>query len=340
MGFNAQSGHIGIKTQAAKGAYLSPGGTAPNQGVFMYFRSGGLGGNRELMIPDPEIGGNRDVPDANLGPIAYSGDLDFYARMESLATLLRAALGTSSTAGSAVLGYTHTITPADTLPWLSIEEKLGNGYEAFRYTDAKVNTLHLEADANGYLMGTAGLIALTQGLEASPTAIGVQRRDTSGLIVGSSCFVRWNGVALPAKSFSFDINNNIEDDDFRLGSLYLGDLVEKRREITMGVTIRPNDEDLWKTAMWGGPSATTPSGQSFKDDVEIEITSYEDVAGANPGVKYSLTINIPSAVIAPFNVSPSGDDVIEHDIEIRALRPNPATPILTADIVNSYATIA
>lgn len=340
MGFNAQAGHFGIKTQAAKGAYLNPGAVAPNDGVFLYLRSGGLGGNRELMIPDPEIGGNRDLPDANLGAISYSGELDFYARMESLATLLRGALGASSTAGALATGYTHTITPADTLPWLSIQEKIGNGYEAFRYTDAKVNTLHLEADANGYLMGSAGLIALTQALEGSPTASGSQRRDTSALLVGSSVVVRWNGVALPAKSFSLDINNNIEDDDFRLGSFYLGDLVEKRREVTMGVTIRPSDSALWRTAMWGGPVATSPSGLSHKDDVEIEITSYEDVAGATAGVKYSLIVTVPSAVIAPFNLSPSGDDVLEHDIEIRALRPDPNVDLMTVDLLNSYATIA
>lgn len=341
MGFNAQTGHIGIKTQAAKGAFLDPGAVAPNQGVFMFIRSGGLGGNRELMIPDPEIGASRDVADANLGPISYSGDLDFYARMESLATLLQGALGSSVDSGSAGAGYLHTIAASDAaLKWLSIEEKISTGYEAFKYTDAKVNTLHIEADANGYLMGSVGLVALTQQLLAVPTVVGSQRRDTSGLIVGSSVTVAWNGATLPAKSFSLDINNNIEDDDFRLGSLFLGDADEKRREVTMGVTIRPTDASLWKTAMWGGPAATSPSGSALKDDVVITVTSYEDIAGATPGVKYSLVVTVPSAALVPFNLSPSGDDNLEHDIEIRALRPNPATPILTAAIRNSYATVA
>ena len=108
----------------------------------------------------------------------------------------------------------------------------------------------------------------------------------------------------------------------------------------MGVTIRPNDALLWRTAMWGGPAATAPLGQSFKDDVEIEITSYEDIPGATAGVKYNTTITVPQAIIAPFSLDPSGDDVLEHDIEIRAVRPNLATPILTAEVLNSYATVA
>ena len=107
----------------------------------------------------------------------------------------------------------------------------------------------------------------------------------------------------------------------------------------MGVTIRPNDAALWKTAMWGSPSATGPLGQSFKDDVVIDIDAYEDIPGATAGIKYNITITIPTAIIAPFSLDPSGDDVIEHDIEIRAVRPNLATPILTATVLNSYATV-
>lgn len=340
MGFLSQAGHVGLKTQTAKGAFLDPGAVAPDQGVFMFIRSGALGGNRELMIPDPEIGGTRDIPDAQLGPISYSGEYDFYARMESLATLMAGVLGNVASAGAANTGFTHTITPADTIPWLSVEEKIANGYEAFEYTDAKVNTFHLEADANGYLTGTAGLIALTQALEASPTAVGDQRIDSSPLLVGTNIVVNWGGVQLPAKSFSLDINNNIEDDDFRLGSLFLGNLVEKRREVTMGVTIRPEDSDLWRSAMWGGPTAVEPLGQSFKDDAEIVITTYEDIAGADAGTKYEMTVTVPSAIIEPFNLEPSGDDVVEHDLSIRAVRPLLTSEVMTTEIINSFETVA
>lgn len=341
MGFSSQAGVVGFKTQDVKGTYKDPGAVAPDQGVFMRIRSGALGGNRELMIPDPEIGGNRDIPDAQLGPINFTGEYDFYGRMESLASLLYGVLGTKAApTGTTATGFTHAITPVDgaSLPWFSVEETIAGSYEKFKYTDVKINTFHLEADANGYLMGTAGMIGLKQELLGVATA--TPRWDTSPLVVGTNILVKWNGVNLPAKSFSLDVNNNIEDDDFRLGSLFLGDAVEKRREITMGVTIRPNDSALWRTAMWGGPAATVPGGQSFKDDVQIVILTYEDIPGANAGVKYSLTIDVPSAAIQPFSVDPSGDDVLEHDLEIQALRPNPATPILTATIKNSYATVA
>ena len=49
---------------------------------------------------------------------------------------------------------------------------------------------------------------------------------------------------------------------------------------------------------------------------------------------------IPQAIINPFSLDPSGDDVLEHDIEIRAVRPDLGVPILTATVLNSYATVA
>lgn len=346
MGYLSQAGHIGIKTQTTKGVYASPAQATPGtpaaaDGIFLYHRSGSLGGNRELMIPDPEIGGNRDVSDAQLGPIAYSGEFEFYARMDALPTLLKAALGgqLATTGDGTATPYTHTAVPTDTsLPWISVEERIGDGYMTFQYTDCKVNTLHLEAEANGYLQGTIGLIGLTQATTTA-TPLNARDYDATPLIVGSNVCVRWGGVDLPAKSFSLDINNNIEDDDFRLCSMTLGDLVEKRREITMSATIRPEDSALWRTGMWGSPVATAPLGQSFKDDVEIEFESYEDIPGVTPAVKYNTLIPIPQAIIAPFNVDPSGDDVIEHDIEIRAVRPQAATPILTAVVKNGLSTI-
>jgi hypothetical protein len=348
MGFLAQAGHVGIKTQASKGTYASPAmaGASPaaGDGVYFYTRSGSLGGNRELLIPDPEIGGNRDVPDAQLGPIAFSGEFDFYARLEVLPTLLRAALGTGSTAGpTSTTAYTHTITPNDaSLPWMSVEERIADGYNAFKYTDAKVSSFHLEADANGYLMGTVGMVALTQELFGDTDGTPIEDRDydATPLIVGSNICVTFDGEDLPAKSFNLDIANNIEDDDFRLCSMTLGDLVEKRRETTMGVTIRPEDGILWRTAMWGSPVATQPLGQSYKAPMTVHVTSYEIIPGsAAPPVTYDMLITIPEGVIAPFNVTPSGDDVLEHDLEIRALRPDATEPLLEVTVRNGLSTI-
>jgi hypothetical protein len=436
MGFQSQSGQVGFGIQSVKG-------TAVAATRFIRLRGGSLGGQRELLIPDPEIGGNRDVPQAYLGPIAYAGSYDFYTRLQSMALLLKGALGTvssSNVAGSAevqtvtitgtptggtftltfrgqttsAIAYnatnatvqtavqalttigagnatvsggpgpgtpwvitfasalatgnqreftangalltggtspaiavtettpgasptgTHIITPIDgNQPWITVEERVGQTWESFKYTDAKITGLKFEADAAGYMGGSVDLIALSQ--LAGFTAQANPAWDVSPMITGNTITVSWNGVALPAKSFNFEISNGIEDNDFRLGSFTLGDAVEKRREFKMGVTIRPNDSLLWHEATNGGSALTTPrGGRASYGALTITASTFETTNGTTP---YSLSVTVPTAAMQPFKADPKGDDVIEHNIDFVLLRDDPLVPVCTFTIVDDLATV-
>lgn len=336
MGYSSQAGQVLFRTQATKGTFPSDLGTA---GVAMKLRGGSLGINRELLITDPEIGGGRDTADAYLGAASWSGDYEFYARMESVTTLLKACLG-SATSAAATGVNTHTITPSDsaTLPFLAVEERIGSGLETYNYTDAVVNTFHLESDANGYLQGTAGLIAAKQ--EAGKVATASPVWDNSPLIVGTNIAVTLGGVTLGAKSFAFDVTNNFEDDDFRLGSFFLGDLTAKGREVSGSFTVRPEDSSLWRRAAYGLASSTAVGGLTTKNQLVITCTTYEDIVGGTPATKASLTVTVPNIILEPYALEPSGDDVIESDISWRAVRPSPGTAIATVVVKNAKATIA
>lgn len=336
MGFSSQAGHLILKTQASAGV-LDPDLTT--SGVAMYLKSGSLGSSRELLIPDAEIGGGRDVPNAYLGASAWSGDYEFYARIDSLAILLKAALGIAAAPVTADGVTTHVITPSDSaqLPFLSIQERIGAGLECYNYVDCVVNTLHLEGEANGYLSGTVGIIAARQTAGISPATPAF---DTTPMYVGTNIACKYNSVTLPGKSFSLDINNNFEDDDFRLGSFFLGDLTPKRREITASFGIRESSSALWRQAVYGTSGATQVGGLVTKAPLEIDIASYENIPASSPLTPYKIGLEIPSYVLTPYALSVSGDDVIESDIEGQALRPNPATPILTATLETAKTTIA
>lgn len=338
MGFSSQAGYLLVRTYAGGDTFPADMASA---GVGYRLRSSGLGPNRELLIPDPEIGGNRDTADAYLGAVSFAGDLEFYARLGNIGTWLKAALGTAAAPVTATGVTTHTITPSDAaMPWLALEERIGSGWETFQYTDAVVNTLHLEAEANGYLMGTVGVIARKQTAGVTGTPSPETLVDTSPMVVGTNISITYNGVTLPAKSFSIDVNNNFEDDDFRLGSFYIGDLTPKSREITASVSIRPQDATLWRQAVYGTAAATVPGGLTTKQPLVITASTYEDIPNSEPLTKYSLSLTIPKAVLTPFAVEPSGDDIIEYDVEMRALRPDPATPIITAVVKTDEAAIA
>lgn len=336
MGYSSQSGQVLFATQAAAGVFPA---TFAADAVAMKIKGGSLGPNRELLVTDPEIGGGRDTADAYLGAVSWSGDYEFYARLESITTLLRGVLGGASSATATGVN-THTITPVDsaTLPFLAIEEKIGSGMETYNYTDAVVNTFHLEGDANGYLSGTVGLIARTQVAGKTPTASPVW--DNSPLIVGTNIQLTYGGVSLPAKSFAFDINNNFEDDDYRLGSFYIGDLTAKGREVSGSFAVRPENANLWRQAVYGTSAATTPGGIVTKNPLVITCTTYEDIAGSTPLTKSSIVITIPNIALEPYALEPSGDDIIENDISWRALRPSPGTPICTVVVKNAAVDIA
>lgn len=336
MGFSSQSGQVLFATQAAAGVFPA---TFADDALAMKLRGGALGPNRDLLVTDPEIGGGRDTVDAYLGAASWSGDYEFYARLEALPTLLQAVLGSSASATATGVN-THTITPLDsaTLPYLAIEEKIGSGLETYQYVDAVVNSFHLEAEANGYLMGTAGLIARQQSAGATPTASPTW--DDSPLIVGTNIALTYNGITLPAKSFSLDIANNFEDDDFRLGSFFIGDLTAKSREITGSFTVRPESSALWRQAVYGTAAATSVGGLTTKQALVITCSTYEDIVGSTPATKSSITITIPQVALEPYGLEPSGDDIIENDVSFRALRPVAATPICTVVVKNGKATVA
>jgi hypothetical protein len=336
MGFSSQAGQVVIRSQAVNGTYQADTGTA---GKGIKLRSGALAPSRTLMIPDPEIGGGRDISDAYLGGVSWSGDYEFYARLDSLTTLLKAGFGIASSApGVPVVGAnTHTITPSDTatLPFLSIEEGVGASLETYRYTDAIVNTLHFEAEASGYLIGSAGIIARTQSAGSARTASPVW--DNGPMLVGTNITVTYNAVSVGAKKFSFDLNNNVADDDYRLGSFFVGDLAPAGREVTAGFSIREQDSSLWRQAVYGTGAATTPGGITTKNQLVITCSTYEFVTGTTLG---SFSITIPKFALNPYSFGPSGSDIIESDVSGQALRPAAGTPICTVAVVNGSATIA
>lgn len=338
MGYGSQSGKVAIRTQATRGVPMTDIETA---GVALKLRSGSLAGNRELLIPDPEIGGGRDISDALLGPVSYSGDYEMYTRFSGIGTLLQAALGevdTVTTTGVSV----HTFTGSDAaqLPFLTVYEEISAGLERAQYTDAVCNTFHLEVEPNGFLMGTCGLIAVKQLLGVPALDLSDVYDDTT-LTVGTNVTVKYDGVNVKAKAFSLDVNNNFEDDDFRLGQFTLEDLTPKRREVTASMTLRHEDNLMMRQALNGASTATAPGGLTTKKELEIQIDTYQEIPGATPSTtKYSLNIKLHKALFEPFAFSPSGDDILENDITLQAVRPSLATSIMTAVLTNGTPALA
>lgn len=339
MGVSSQQGVFAFKTQVARG---TPAANLGTTGVAMYRTGGSMTANRELLIPDPEIGGGRDVPDALLGPISFSGDIEFYTRFTSIGVLLKAALGVpvseETDTDSGVFEHAFTPTDSTTLPFLTVYERIGANMERILYTDCVVNTLHLEADADGYLTGTAGLIG-ARGTYGTADEDVTSVLDETTITVGTNIRVLYDGADIKAKSFSIDINNNFEDDDFRLGSFYLEDLTPKRREVNGSMTLRHETKDLMRQALLGSSAATQAGGLTTKKPIKIEIDTYGEIPDSDPVTTFGLELEFEKTVFEPFGFEPSGDDILESDVTFQALRPSQATPVMSALLTNGTAAV-
>ena len=333
--YQSQLGQVGFIRQSAAGSAGTIATAAPTR--WMKLRSSTVGGDRSLMIPDPEIAGagGRDVPKSYLGPVTFTGEHAFYVRSESLPLAIYGALGGGGAAptGSGTAGYVHTFTPADTLQLFTVQEQIGNGFDTFQYVDTIYNTLHLECAADGYMMGTLGLIARTQTAGVSP---GTPAFDATPQYVGSNITVSLGGSQIPASAFAFDYNNNTENNHFVLGSLNYDVATPHRRDVTGSFTLRPTSNALFRQAMYGNSSATSPTGLPTVQNLTITATTYEIITGATSQV-YTTSITLPEVELVPFKPSASGDNVIEHSIDFRAVKVA-ASNIVTIAVTNGVST--
>ena len=333
-GFTAQSGNVIIASQPTQGT------TAPlltTAGVGLKILSGSIGPDRDPIMLEKEIGAGRDQSDVFLGPVKYSGEYSFYPRFNSLVTLLRAALGTANSVTTTGV-TTHTITPTDgQLPFLSVYEEWSSAFERFIYTDAVVNTFGISIDPTGIVQCTAGLIAISGASGAAdidPTSV----FDNTRTLPAVKASITLNGVDLKPRSFSLNVNNNVEDDDFRVGSLGLADVTAKGREVSGSVSLRHTNSSLFKRAVWGNSAATAPTGLTTQDQLVLTLTSYENIGATTE--PHSASFTIPKTVLNPFKMEMSGDDALDSDVDFTAIRPDTAVPILTAVVKNGKTAIA
>lgn len=305
MSYSSQTGHFGARVQDAKGTFKQPD-------KFFKLTAGGLGSNSELLIPDAEIGGSRDIDVAAVGAISYGGNYEFNFRSEDLGILIYGVMGSVTVSGLGNGAYKHSFTPANSLPWLSVEEKISDEYDTFHYTDVKVSSLELSNDANAFLKGSCDIIAITQSGNATAASPSF---DTSPILVSHTGYITLEGTQYYVKSASFSINNNLEDDDFRVGRRTLGDIPEHRRELSATLTIRPEDNTLYRKAVYGNASSDVPTNTVYSGALVMQYDSGSTKIGSST-YPYKLKVSVTNAYFKPFTIEPSGDDVLEHDLEL------------------------
>lgn len=332
MSFQSEVGYVGLAKETASGIYVTPS-------KYIYVTSVDISPTGDPLIPDPEIGGIRDIPDSiQVGPIGWGGSLDFYVRGEAIGLLLLSGLGAVTSSGIAGQSgaYGHLFTPQDECIPLSIERRVGSAgspMDVFGLQDAKVNTLHFECAAGELVTGSADVIAIE---EKSGKTNQTATYETAPIFTFVNGVVNLEGTQIAVKNLSLDINNNIADDDYRIGQRTRQTLTEKRRELSASLDIVPTDVNIFKKTYYGGTSATAIS------NTQALYTGSLFIRFENPNVigvttqKYSMDITVGKAVFRTAPLSMSGDDMIIETLELLPVKASGAN-VLSIVLRNSVA---
>lgn len=307
--------------QTAKGTAAT---IATTSAYKMPFVGGNIGPARETDNLS-ETDSSRDRGVTYVTNSGVTGSPEFYVRDASIGFWLWAALGADAATGS-MPNFTHAITPANTLPYITAWRNIGDTlYEQYR--DCKVGSLSISAEAGAPLTCTAEIMGLqTTRLTTAPdqaTPIPVQ----SGFVYNynNGTVTLGGGATALISSFELTINNNLESQQTDDVQWY--DLFEGTREVDLSFDLIFETLDEYNKFHYGTAAGTTVTPNVFTTSASFVFDN-----GANNSVGFTL----PSIAYTEFPVEPSaGGDAIVSSVAAAAQRGG--SPVVTATVKNQVA---
>jgi hypothetical protein len=232
------------------------------------------------------------------------------------------ALGAKVTSGTT--NYTHTLTPANSLPYLTVYRQIGNLlFEQFN--DVKVNELTISADTGGPLTATVDVLG-REAVRLTSAATVPAKSLQAPYSMNEATVTLAGGATALVSSFELTIANNIQVQQTDDSIPY--DLAEGLREVTLGFRL------IFETlAEYNRFNYESTTGTVQGTDISQVAANFTFAKGANN----SLAFDLPQLAYEEFPVDPDpSGDAIEVDVRARAQRG--ASPIVTATVLNQTAT--
>lgn len=305
--------------QSAKG---TPATVAAGTTLKMPLTGGNMGPVRETDNLS-ETDASRDAGQAYVTTSAVEGTPEFYVR-DSIGWWLHKVLGADAVTGST--NFVHTITPANTLPYITAWKMLGDTLWE-RYQDCKVGSLTLSADAGAPLTASVNIQGVNATrLTSTPDPTTLAPVD-SGLpySFNEATVTLGGGATALVRSFELSIENNITRQQTDGVEPY--DVVEGSREISLGFDLIFETLDEYNKFHYGGAAGTVVSPNIFSTSAVFTFTK---------GVNNEISFNLPNIAYQEFPVEPDagGDPVVAS---VRAVAQRGGTT-LTATAKNQIAT--
>ena len=320
-GLRGNQGWVAAAKQASQGtaATVATGTTQKNARA-----GGGLHPVRETdRLAETDSSRDRGNSFATTGGV--EGSPEFYARESSLGLWLTGVLGTDTVTGTTP-NYTHTITPASALPYMTLwREVSGTLWE--QYKDCKISGLTISAEAGQPLKATANVVgAVATRLTSDPTTSPAIALDSTAPFNFNNATVTLGGSGTTlVRSFELDIQNNVsrqQTDDFTPI-----DVVEGIREVSLSFEMIFADLTEYNNFHYG-----SGSGTAFSSSIHTTSAAFDFSLGTNNQVNFAL----PSIAYEefPVDLNTNGDPIT---VQVRAAAQRSGSPVVTAVVKNQIA---
>lgn len=247
--------------------------------------------NNNMLVAEGEIGTGRDVTQAIPGGFSSAGAINGNLRTRAASIFLEAALGTKT------VGVLDTptgksardvFTPADDLPSLTIEKKIGTVSPQLiflRYTGAMANTLNISIPSGGLATFSCGLIAKGEQEVATATDTTIGFNDISDELLafyGGRVRNADTGTTLATanddatfQSVEIVVNNNIQSDEYTVRpSRFLRSLTEGIRSIEANLQIVFEDNTKYEKYTYGKNASLTPGYNLYMGAFEVSLGNW------------------------------------------------------------------
>lgn len=314
-GLSSNQAWLAIAKQSAKG---TPNTTYARR---YPFTGGNIQPSRNVQAL-AETDANRDQGVNYVSSVGVEGSPEVYVRDAGIDSLLEAVLGGCSTSGAT--NYTHTITPANTLPYLTMARGIGDTlWEQFN--DNKISELTISADAGSPL--TASFDVMGRSAERKTVAPTVPAMQSGTVYTYNDAAVTLAGSATSlVSSFEMTISNNVSSQ--QTDDVVPYDVVVGSREVTLSFSMIFESLDEYNRFHYATTSGTAQSST---------LSTVAAVFTFTKSVNNEISFTLPSIAYTEFPVDPdpSGDAIVV-DVVARAQRGG--SPVVTAVVKNQSAT--
>lgn len=302
MSITGQTGHIAVAKQTAFG---TPN-TVLNNYRLVKITGDSLVAANNMIVAEGEIGAGRDVTQAVPGGFSSAGAVNGDLRVRSAATFLNGALGTLT----AVTGppATDLFTPADLLPYFTIEKKVGSNARSaselmtLRYSDTVVNTMNISSTSGGLATFSAGLIAAGESYIAAPVVDELAAWNTTTNKAGydplGDDLLVFHGGRIRLKdttdtdavtfiagdnnttfqTLEVAINNNVAADEYTIRpSRFLRSFTEGIRSVEINMTLIFEDFAKYQQFTYGAVGRTAPGYDLYTGAVNFLLANWQIV---------------------------------------------------------------